>query len=122
MTVEEYLNFVFELKSCKLNRKEHIAEIEEGMPVVEASINVLSLQAELADVIGSISEDVFISPSVSALSEGISMWLGTDFQYHYTDDLHLCQMFFKFFVFFCGIFTFMLSPTVHRLQHRRNKS
>lgn len=27
MTVEEYLNFVYELKGCNLNRKKHIAEI-----------------------------------------------------------------------------------------------
>jgi ABC-2 type transport system ATP-binding protein len=33
MTVEEYLNFVFELKSCKLNRKEHIAEICEVVKI-----------------------------------------------------------------------------------------
>ena len=27
MTVEEYLNFTYELKGCKLNRKDHLAEI-----------------------------------------------------------------------------------------------
>lgn len=83
---------IIRLDECSVSIKEHIAEIEEGMPVVEASINVLSLQAELADVIGSISEDVFISPSVSALSEGISMWLGTDFQYHYTARLEMARL------------------------------
>ena len=29
MTVEEYLNFVFDLKNCKLNRKKHLAEVCE---------------------------------------------------------------------------------------------
>lgn len=29
MTVREYLNFVYELKGCKLNRKKHLAEICE---------------------------------------------------------------------------------------------
>ena len=33
MTVEEYLNFSFELKNCKLNRKEHLAEICEVVKI-----------------------------------------------------------------------------------------
>ncbi len=33
MTVEEYLNFVFELKNCKLNRKKHLAEVCETVKI-----------------------------------------------------------------------------------------
>ena len=33
MTVEEYLNFVYELKGCTLNRKKHIAEICEVVQI-----------------------------------------------------------------------------------------
>jgi ABC-2 type transport system ATP-binding protein len=33
MTVEEYLNFSFELKACKLNKKEHLAEICEVVKI-----------------------------------------------------------------------------------------
>ena len=33
MTVEEYLNFVYDLKGCKLNRKKHIAEICEVVKI-----------------------------------------------------------------------------------------
>ena len=33
MTVEEYLNFAYELKSCKLNRKKHLAEICEAVKI-----------------------------------------------------------------------------------------
>ena len=33
MTVEEYLNFVFDLKNCKLNRKKHLAEICETVKI-----------------------------------------------------------------------------------------
>lgn len=33
MTVEEYLNFVYELKGCTLNRKKHIAEICEVVKI-----------------------------------------------------------------------------------------
>ena len=33
MTVEEYLNFSYELKNCKLNRKEHLAEICETVKI-----------------------------------------------------------------------------------------
>ena len=33
MTVEEYLNFVYDLKACKLNRKKHIAEICEVVKI-----------------------------------------------------------------------------------------
>ncbi|MBE6718265.1 MAG: ATP-binding cassette domain-containing protein [Ruminococcaceae bacterium] len=33
MTVEEYLNFVYDLKDCKLNRKKHIAEICEVVKI-----------------------------------------------------------------------------------------
>ena len=33
MTVEEYLNFTYELKNCKLNRKEHLAEICETVKI-----------------------------------------------------------------------------------------
>ena len=33
MTVREYLNFVYELKGCKLNRKKHLAEICEVVKI-----------------------------------------------------------------------------------------
>lgn len=33
MTVEEYLNFTYELKNCKLNRKKHIAEVCETVKI-----------------------------------------------------------------------------------------
>ena len=33
MTVEEYLNFVFDLKNCKLNRKKHLAEVCETVKI-----------------------------------------------------------------------------------------
>lgn len=33
MTVREYLNFVYELKDCKLNRKKHLAEICEVVKI-----------------------------------------------------------------------------------------
>ena len=29
MTVEEYLNFVYDLKRCKLNREKHLAEVRQ---------------------------------------------------------------------------------------------
>lgn len=35
MTVEEYLNFVYELKGCTLNRKKHIMEICEVTKIVD---------------------------------------------------------------------------------------
>ena len=33
MTVEEYLNFAYELKNCKLDRKKHLAEICEAVKI-----------------------------------------------------------------------------------------
>ncbi len=33
MTVEEYLNFIYDLKSCKLDRREHIAEVCETVKI-----------------------------------------------------------------------------------------
>ena len=33
MTVEEYLNFAYELKNCKLNRKKHLSEICEAVKI-----------------------------------------------------------------------------------------
>lgn len=35
MTVREYLNFVYELKGCKLNRKKHLAEICEVVKIAD---------------------------------------------------------------------------------------
>ena len=35
MTVKEYLNFVYELKGCKLNRKKHLAEICEVVKIAD---------------------------------------------------------------------------------------
>ena len=35
MTVREYLNFVYELKGCKLNRKKHLAEICEVVKITD---------------------------------------------------------------------------------------
>ncbi len=35
MTVKEYLNFVYDLKKCTLNRKKHIAEICEVMKITD---------------------------------------------------------------------------------------
>ncbi len=35
MTVKEYLNFVFDLKKCTLNKKEHIREIVDVMNIAE---------------------------------------------------------------------------------------
>ena len=35
MTVKEYLNFVYDLKGCKLNRKKHLGEICEVVKIVD---------------------------------------------------------------------------------------
>ena len=35
MTVQEYLNFVYELKGCKLNRKKHLGEICEVVKIAD---------------------------------------------------------------------------------------
>ncbi len=37
MTVEEYLSFVFELKKCTLNKKEHLAEISDITKITDVS-------------------------------------------------------------------------------------
>jgi len=37
MTVEEYLNFVYELKGCKLNRKKHLEEVCEVVKITDVS-------------------------------------------------------------------------------------
>ena len=71
---------------------EHIDAVEAGMPLAEASVNALSLQARLADVIGSLSEDIFVTPSVSSLSEGVSLWLGSDFRYYYAVRLQVSKL------------------------------
>lgn len=41
MTVEEYLNFVFDLKGCKLNRNEHLKEICETVKIGHAFKKVI---------------------------------------------------------------------------------
>ena len=71
---------------------EHIDAVDAGMPLAEASVNALSLQARLADVIGSLSEDIFVTPSVSSLSEGMSLWLGSDFRYYYAVRLQVSKL------------------------------
>ena len=83
---------IIDLDVCSIAINEHIAAVEAGMTLAESSINALSLQAGLADVIGSISIEHFLNPSVSALSNDISMWLGKDFQYHYLSRLELSKL------------------------------
>ena len=41
MTVDEYLNFVYELKGCKLNRKMHLAEICEVVKIKDVRHRVI---------------------------------------------------------------------------------
>ncbi len=41
MTVDEYLNFVYELKGCKLNRKKHLAEICEVVKIKDVRSRVI---------------------------------------------------------------------------------
>ena len=41
MTVDEYLNFVYELKGCKLNRKMHLAEICEVVKIKDVRTRVI---------------------------------------------------------------------------------
>ncbi|MEE1358009.1 MAG: ATP-binding cassette domain-containing protein, partial [Clostridia bacterium] len=41
MTVDEYLNFVYELKKCELNRKKHIAEICEVVKIKDVRKRVI---------------------------------------------------------------------------------
>ena len=41
MTVDEYLNFVYELKCCKLNRKKHLAEICEVVKIKDVRSRVI---------------------------------------------------------------------------------
>ena len=41
MTVDEYLNFVYELKSCKLDRKKHLAEVCEVVKIKDVRKRVI---------------------------------------------------------------------------------
>lgn len=41
MTVEEYLNFVYDLKCCKLNKREHLAQICETVKIKEVYHKVI---------------------------------------------------------------------------------
>ena len=41
MTVNEYLNFVFDLKHCTLNRKKHIAEVCEVVKISDVSHRII---------------------------------------------------------------------------------
>ena len=41
MTVDEYLNFVYELKGCKLNRKMHLAEICDVVKIKDVRTRVI---------------------------------------------------------------------------------
>lgn len=42
MTVKEYLNFVYNLKKCKLNRKKHLAEIVSVMKIEDVYLRPIS--------------------------------------------------------------------------------
>ena len=41
MTVTEYLNFIYDLKGCKLNRKKHIAEIIEVVKLTDVKNRII---------------------------------------------------------------------------------
>ena len=42
MTVEEYLNFVYDLKSCKLNRKKHIDEVCDVVRIKDVKKRIIN--------------------------------------------------------------------------------
>ncbi len=41
MTVDEYLNFVYELKGCKLNRKKHLSEVCEVVKIKDVRTRII---------------------------------------------------------------------------------
>lgn len=41
MTVEEYLNFIYELKQCTLNRKKHLAEVMDVVKITDVSKRII---------------------------------------------------------------------------------
>ena len=82
-TLSEPEKYTLQLEASSDYIQEHIASVESGMSLVEASLGVMSIQAVLASVVGALEGEMFVESSLVALSQSVSLWLGQDFQYYY---------------------------------------
>lgn len=84
--------FILQLNRCSSSIKEHVAVLETGVSVIEASLGTISLQTETASVIGALAGDVKVASSLKSISDGIASWLGKDFKYHYAARFEVARL------------------------------